>query len=100
MTEAPPAIDVFDELVRRRRAGEPCALATVVRTAGSTPRKGAARMLVDERGGIVGTGGGGRIEKEVVAACVALLADGPAARPRLLRYHLTHELGMCCGGEM
>jgi xanthine dehydrogenase accessory factor len=92
--------DVFDELQRRRRAGEPCVLATVVRTAGSTPRKGAARMLVGAGGEVVGTIGGGRIEKEVVDACVALLGEGAAARPRLLRYHLTHELAMCCGGEM
>ncbi len=93
-------LDVFDELVRLRRAGVPCALATVVRTAGSTPRKSAARMVVLADGTIRGTIGGGRIEKEVIDATVALLAEGPAARPRLLRYHLTHELAMCCGGEM
>ncbi len=92
--------DVFDELQRRRRAGEPCVLATVVRTTGSTPRKGAARMLVGVRGEIVGTIGGGRVEKEVVDACVALLGEGASARPKLMRWHLTHELGMCCGGEM
>jgi xanthine dehydrogenase accessory factor len=92
--------DVFDELVKLRRAGTPCALATVVRTAGSTPRKSAARMIVLEDGRIVGTIGGGRIEKEVVDATVALLKEGGAARPKLLRYHLTHELAMCCGGEM
>ncbi|MSP59160.1 MAG: xanthine dehydrogenase accessory protein XdhC [Myxococcales bacterium] len=103
MPKRPAPPDVFDELVRLRRAGEPCVLATVVRTKGSTPRKDAARMLVvraDGRGGIVGTIGGGRIEKEVVDACMALLTEGAAARPRLLRYHLTHELAMCCGGEM
>ncbi len=94
------AADVFDELLRRRNAGQPCVLATVVRTAGSTPRKQAARMLVDGSGEVVGTIGGGRIEKEVTDACVALLQQGAAARPQLLRYHLTHELGMCCGGEM
>jgi xanthine dehydrogenase accessory factor len=93
-------VDVFDELVRLRRAGVTCALATVVRTAGSTPRKSAARMVVRADGSIVGTIGGGRIEKEVVDATVQLLAEGAAARPKLLRYHLTHELAMCCGGEM
>jgi xanthine dehydrogenase accessory factor len=92
--------DVFEELVRLRNAGERCALATVTRTAGSTPRKQAARMLVRADGTIVGTIGGGRIEKEVIDATVALLAEGAAARPKLLRYHLTHELAMCCGGEM
>jgi xanthine dehydrogenase accessory factor len=93
-------IDVFDELVRLRKAGVPCALATVVRTAGSTPRKSAARMVVLADGSIIGTIGGGRIEKEVIDATVALIAEGAAARPKILRYHLTHELAMCCGGEM
>jgi xanthine dehydrogenase accessory factor len=95
--QAPP--DVLEAVVARRRAGRACVLATVVRTAGSTPRKGAARMLVD-RDGVVGTIGGGRIENEVVEACRALLMEGAAARPKILRYHLTHELAMCCGGEM
>ena len=93
-------VDVFEELIRLRREGRACALATVVRTAGSTPRKSAARMIVLEGGEIVGTIGGGRIEKEVIDQTVALLAGGGAARPLLLRYHLTHELAMCCGGEM
>lgn len=93
-------IDLFGEIVRLHNNGTPCALATVVRTSGSTPRKAAARMLVLGDGRVVGTIGGGRVEKEVTDAAVALLAEGAAARPKLLRYHLTHELAMCCGGEM
>ncbi len=92
--------DLFGEIVRLHNSGTPCVLATVVRTSGSTPRKAAARMLVLADGRIVGTIGGGRVEKEVVDAARALLADGDAARPKLLRFHLTHELAMCCGGEM
>ncbi len=92
--------DVFGEIVRLHNSRTPCVLATVVRTSGSTPRKAAARMLVLGDGRIVGTIGGGRVEKEVADAALALLADGDAARPKLLRYHLTHELAMCCGGEM
>jgi xanthine dehydrogenase accessory factor len=95
----PPA-DVFAALQECRRAGRACVLATVVRTSGSTPRKGAARMLVRAGGDSVGTIGGGRFEKEIVDACVALLAEGNAARPRLIRYQLTRDLAMCCGGEM
>ena len=92
-------VQVFAELVRRRTRGESVALCTVVRTTGSTPRKSAARMLVavTEQ---VGTIGGGRVEKEVVDAARALLADPETAEPHLYRYHLTRQLGMCCGGEM
>jgi xanthine dehydrogenase accessory factor len=93
-------VDLFEELVRMRREGTPCALATVVRTAGSTPQKAAARMLVGPTGVVRGTIGGGRVEKEVTDAALALLSEGQAARPRLLRFQLTKELAMCCGGEM
>jgi xanthine dehydrogenase accessory factor len=95
----PPA-DVFAALQECRTAGRPCVLATVIRTAGSTPRKGAARMLVLARGASVGTIGGGRFEKEIVDACVALLDQGSAAQPRIIRFQLTRDLAMCCGGEM
>lgn len=98
--------EVFSALVSLRAAGIPCALCTVVRTAGSTPRKSAAHMLVvsgskdDLPNRIYGTIGGGRIEKQVIDAALALLHRDEKAAPTMLRYHLTRELGMCCGGEM
>jgi xanthine dehydrogenase accessory factor len=92
--------ELFGEIVRLHNSRTPCVLATVVRTSGSTPRKATARMIVLGDGRIIGTIGGGRVEKEVVDAARALLAQGDAARAQLLRYHLTHELAMCCGGEM
>jgi xanthine dehydrogenase accessory factor len=92
--------ELFGEIVRLHKSRTPCVLATVVRTAGSTPRKASARMIVLGEGRILGTVGGGRVEKEIADAAVAMLAEGERARARLLRYHLTHELAMCCGGEM
>ena len=38
-----------------RSGGRPCALATVVATKGSTPRKVGARMVVDPQVGLTGT---------------------------------------------
>jgi xanthine dehydrogenase accessory factor len=77
--------------------GRRFALVTVVRTAGSTPRKAGARMLVVEGGEIIGTIGGGRLEHELAAEAQAALTAG---EPRLVRRHLTRELAMCCGGEV
>jgi len=91
--------DLLSVLVELQRAGRAAVLLTVVRTGGSTPRKCAAKMLVLSDG-IRGTIGGGRIEQEAVEAARALLAAGYAARPLLRRWHLTHDLAMCCGGEM
>jgi xanthine dehydrogenase accessory factor len=47
-----------------------------------------------------GTIGGGRIEKQVIDAAREILRRPEAALATTLRYHLTRELGMCCGGEM
>lgn len=89
----------FQTLVDLRARDVPCVLCTVVRTAGSTPRKRAARMVVTPDGQH-GTIGGGRIEKQVLDAARELLRRPEAALATTLRYHLTRELGMCCGGEM
>ena len=92
-------LQFFERLVALRQQGVPCVLCTVVRTAGSTPRKRAARMLVTADSQCA-TIGGGRIEKQVIDAARALLQRPEAALATTLRYHLTRELGMCCGGEM
>lgn len=93
-------IEVFAELVRADAAAEAVVLCTVVRTAGSTPRKHATRMVVRTNGSLVGTIGGGRVERQIVERALSLLAKGRSAPSERVRYHLTHELAMCCGGEM
>lgn len=87
---------------RKNAAGERCVLATVVATKGLTPRKPGARLLVSAgEAAVLGTIGGGRIEHEIVEAARALLGQGPGhVAPRVSRFHLTHDLAMCCGGEM
>lgn len=90
---------VLEALVAARRARRPCVLATVVRFKGSTPRKPGAKMLVFSDATLLGTIGGGALEADVEAAARALLAQGGEA-PELIERHLTHDLGMCCGGGM
>lgn len=88
---------VLTEAARLLAEGRRFALVTVVRTAGSTPRKPGAKMIVRDDGTVTGTIGGGRIEIELISEARAALEDGA---PRLVRRHLTKELAMCCGGEM
>ena len=95
---ASAAGDVWDTLVRWRAAGRRLALLSVIETRGFTPRKSGARMLLAEDGETFGTIGGGAIERECLEAARHDLAEGGTART--LRWHLTQELGMCCGGEM
>jgi xanthine dehydrogenase accessory factor len=89
--------DLLDEAARLGAGGGRAALATVVRTAGSTPRHAGAHMLIGEAGVLGGTIGGGRIELAVVETGAAVAQGGQPAR--LVR-HLGRDLGMCCGGSM
>jgi len=81
--------------------GRPCALATVVATKGSTPRKTGARMVVDPLLGLTGTVGGGCGEAEVIEAARRVL---DTTRPERVQVDLTEDLlswsPAVCGGTM
>jgi xanthine dehydrogenase accessory factor len=78
-------------------SGERGALATVVRTSGSTPQQPGARMLLYPDGSTLGTVGGGAIEHAVIAALQQAQRSGNS---ELLERNLARDLGMCCGGRM
>jgi xanthine/CO dehydrogenase XdhC/CoxF family maturation factor len=82
-------IDVIKAAVDLTRRGERAALATVVGTRGSVPRKAGSKMVVAESGRTVGTVGGGCGEAEVVRAAVETLRDGES---RMVRVDLTEDL--------
>jgi xanthine dehydrogenase accessory factor len=90
-----------EALAAARDAGRRCALATIVATKGSTPRKVGARMLVDPARGLVGTVGGGCGEAEVIQAAHRVLGTG---MPERVRVDLTEDLlswsPAVCGGIM
>lgn len=79
----------------------PAAMATIIRTKGSTPRKAGARMLVYRDGRIVGTIGGGCGESEVRLQALNVIDSG---KPDMHRVSLTADIaadeGMVCGGTM
>lgn len=55
-------VDVLEEVVRLRRAGRKCALATIIHANGSIPSYTSAKLLVRDDGSIVGTIGGGCVK--------------------------------------
>lgn len=93
--------DVYEAVLATVRAGRRAALATIVSTRGSTPRKAGSRMLVDPETGLVGTVGGGCGEAEVIEAAHEVIEDGV---PRLVKVDLTEDLlgwsPAVCGGIM
>ena len=94
-------LTLTEALKAARDAGRRCALATIVGTKGSTPRKVGARMLVDLETGLVGTVGGGCGEAEVIDAAHEVLETGI---PRRVRVDLTDDFiswsPAVCGGIM
>lgn len=94
--------DVLRLLAERGTDDGPWALATVVETRGSTPRKEGARMLVGSDGRVVaGTVGGGCGEGQVLETAREVIGGAP---PRMVRVDLTHDLitlsPAVCGGTM
>ncbi|MFL5350568.1 MAG: xanthine dehydrogenase accessory protein XdhC [Hyalangium sp.] len=91
-------MDLYAEIAALVAEGQPFILATVIESAGSTPQKPGSKMVVLGDGSLRGTVGGGAIEHQIIEAARALL-EAPE-QTRVIETHLTHELGMCCGGRM
>ena len=91
-------MDLYAEIAALVAEGQPFVLATVIESAGSTPQKPGSKMMVLGDGSLRGTVGGGAIEQQIIEAARALL-EAPE-QTRVIETHLTHELGMCCGGRM
>jgi xanthine dehydrogenase accessory factor len=94
-------MDLFEEIVRMRKAGQRGALATIVHTNGSIPSYESSRMLVREDGSISGTIGGGCVEAEVWAAAKEVIQN---EQPRKMTFNLNHDAaydaGLICGGTL
>lgn len=94
-------VDVYEELVRLRREGQKCVLATIIEASGSIPSYPGAKMLIREDGTLVGTVGGGCVEAEVLnAARQALHSESPQRLSFELNQDAAYESGLICGGQL
>lgn len=91
---------IFSEAARLEEQNCPFALAQIVESRGSTPRH-SAQMLVREDGTILGTIGGGMVERKVIDAALAALKE---KTPRLFHGRMARNgadaVGSDCGGAM
>ena len=94
-------MDLYEELVRLRRAGQKCALATIVQVNGSIPSYQSAKLLVRQDGSMLGTIGGGCVEAEVWNAAREVIET---EKPRYMDFSLSqdaaYENGLICGGQL
>jgi xanthine dehydrogenase accessory factor len=94
--------ELFDHIDQLRRRGGRVAIATLVNTQGTTPRKEGAKMLVGEGGAILGSVTiGGCVDARVIEEAGGVLEH---MRPQLLEMSLgdedAWEIGLTCGGTI
>jgi xanthine dehydrogenase accessory factor len=91
-------MDLYAEIAALAAEGRAFVVATVIDSAGSTPQKPGSKMVILPDGTVRGTVGGGAIELQIVTAARELMQGADTSR--IIETHLTHDLGMCCGGKM
>jgi xanthine dehydrogenase accessory factor len=94
--------ELFEHIDQLRRAPGGVAVATLVNTRGTTPRKEGAKMLVGKGGAVLGSVTiGGCVDAQVIEESARVLED---KRPRLLELNLgdeeAWEIGLTCGGTI
>ena len=81
--------------------GEQVAIATVIKTWGSSPRPVGSQLVVDTSNNMIGSVSGGCIEGAVVHEALQVMQDG---EPRLISFGVSDEqaweVGLACGGEV
>ncbi len=93
--------DLLGQVELWRAASSRVALATVVRTWGSSPRPAGSHLAVADDGSFVGSVSGGCVEGAVVSEALDVIEDGV---PRLLEYGISDaeawQVGLACGGRL
>lgn len=93
--------DIYEEIVRIKNKGDICALASIVKVKGSTPRPEGAKMLVRSDGTILGSIGGGCVESSVWEAANEVIKQESS---RVMEFDMTGREdtseGLICGGIM
>lgn len=93
--------ELAESIGRWRDRGDRIALATVVATRRSAPRPVGAKLIVSDRGELLGSVSGGCVESDVAVQAAEVIEDG---KPRLLTYGISDDqawsVGLPCGGEI
>lgn len=82
-------------------AGHGVALATVIKTWGSSPRPSGSHLVVRDDGFFLGSVSGGCVEGAVVQEALGVMKTGA---PKVLDFGITNEraweVGLACGGTV
>ena len=101
MSAGSAAEDVLAQAASWCEQGHGVAIATVVKTWGSSPRPMGSQLVIRDDGEFQGSVSGGCVEGAVIETGVELIRSGGV---RTLRFGVTNEMawevGLACGGEI
>lgn len=93
--------DIPEQVLDWQRQGKGAALATVVQTWGSAPRRVGSMLAISSKAEIEGSVSGGCVEGAVVAEALDAIEDG---QPKMLEYGVSDgdafAVGLACGGTI
>jgi len=91
---------VFKAIINETKQKNDFAVATVVKTKGSTPQKTGSKLLIKKDGSSVGTLGGGCVEGDIWFAATEILKS--KGNSEYKEYFLNEDIaardGLVCGG--
>ena len=93
--------DILAKAAGWQQAGHDVAIATVIATWGSSPRRAGSRLAVNDQAAFVGSVSGGCIEGAVIKEAMDIMRTGT---PKLLTFTVSSEqaweVGLTCGGQV
>ncbi|MEM7434403.1 MAG: XdhC family protein [Myxococcota bacterium] len=96
-----PGVGLLRTAQQWKRDGYAVAIATVVRTWGSSPRPAGSHLVVRDDGVFAGSVSGGCVEGAVIEEAATVMKAGV---PKMLEFGVTHEraweVGLACGGTV
>ena len=93
---------ILEEAISWIESNQQVALATVIKTWGSSPFQVGSKMIINEKGNFLGSVSGGCVETSVITECLELIKNKNSFKK--IDFKVSDEnawdVGIACGGEM
>ncbi len=93
---------ILEEAISWIESNQQVAMATVIKTWGSSPFQVGSKMIINEKGNFLGSVSGGCVETSVITECLELIKNKNSFKK--IDFKVSDEnawnVGLACGGEM
>ena len=93
---------ILEEAISWIESNQQVALATVIKTWGSSPFQVGSKMIINEKGNFLGSVSGGCVETSIITESLELLKNKNSFKK--INFKVSDEnawnVGLACGGEM